>query len=138
MTNPLQCWNCGNSLDDVPRPISQHEQCKTCFEALHCCRLCLHFRSEHTPPCDEDRADPPVIKENANFCDWFRPNPGAFSGKRVDKSEAAADHLNALFSSDEAQQADSAAQHIDQTEASTEEQARRKLDDLFSNNEGGS
>ena len=138
MTNPLQCWNCGNNLDDVPRPISRHEQCEVCFEALHCCRLCRHFRPEHTPPCIEDRADPPVIKENANFCDWFRPNPAAFSGERVDTSEAAADHLNALFSADKPQQADSAVQNIDQTEPSAEEQTRRKLDDLFNDTEGGS
>ena len=98
----LPCWNCGQSLAEVPRPISRHEQCPQCFEALHCCRLCRHYRTDISGQCDEERADPPVIKENANFCDWFRPDAGAFSGTRAEKSSAAADKLSALFGEAEA------------------------------------
>ena len=128
----LQCWNCGQSLAEIPRPISRHEQCPQCFEALHCCRLCRHYRTDSSSHCDEERAEPPVIKENANFCDWFRPDPGAFSGKRVEKSSAAADKLNALFGDSEAGEAteDSDAATEDQPRSS-EEEARTKLDDLF-------
>ena len=73
----LQCWNCGRSLDDVPRPISRHEHCRDCFEALHSCRLCRHYRTDVNSRCNEERADPPMNKENANFCDFFAQ---AFAG----------------------------------------------------------
>lgn len=137
----LRCWNCGESLAAVPRPISRHEQCPSCFEALHCCRLCRHYRTDVTGHCDEDRADPPVVKENANFCDWFRPSNAAFSGNRPSRSAAAQDRLQALFG-----QTDDAAAGETEGEPpaagnppatgseplSPEAAARAKLDDLFS------
>ncbi len=137
----LHCWSCGNSLDDVPRPISRHEHCKACFEALHCCRLCRHFRTDITTQCDEDRADPPPIKENANFCDWFRPASGAFQASRASKSDTAKDSLGALFTpptddmeTDAADVCDtetSAAEPL-AGEPTLEEAAKKKLDSLFS------
>ena len=138
-TADLVCWNCGTGLSEVPAPISRHEQCPVCFEALHCCRLCRHYRSDATGQCDEDRADPPVIKENANFCDWFKPGKGAFSGRRADRADAAKDRLEALFGgdratdsegketvSDDASTSETAAKHT-----SAEEEARARLDELF-------
>lgn len=118
----LLCWNCGTSLDEVPRPISRHEHCKVCFEALHCCRLCRHFRVDINPQCDEDRADPPVNKENANFCDWFRPASGVFQSSRTQKSDAAKDRLGSLFGEDGDE---------DSNEDSAEDAAKAKLDSLF-------
>ncbi|MGE0621218.1 MAG: hypothetical protein AB7I04_13555 [Pseudomonadales bacterium] len=132
----LVCWNCGTSLEAVPRPISRHEQCPACFEALHCCRLCRHYRPSVTGHCDEDRADPPVVKENANFCDWFRPSNRAFSGSRPERSAAAQDRLQALFGEPDAapeDDADTPADHSSAAEPlSPEAAARAKLDDLFS------
>lgn len=136
-TNELRCWNCGESLKEVPRPISRHEQCPECFEALHCCRLCRNYRTDVTGSCNEERADPPVIKENANFCDWFRPDAGAFAGSRIEKSAAAQDRLNALFGGgdDEGDEAGSAGDadelESDDQSPSAEEEARSKLDNLF-------
>jgi len=131
----LACWNCGASLEAVPRPISRHEQCPKCFEALHCCRLCRHFRKDLTTQCDEDRADPPVVKENANFCDWFRPSNRAFAGSRPERSAAAQDRLRALFGerqpADESEDAP-ADPPADKEPLSPEAAARSKLDDLFS------
>lgn len=131
----LLCWNCGASLEAVPRPISRHEQCPTCFEALHCCRLCRHYRKDLTGECDEERADPPVVKENANFCDWFRPNVRAFAGARPARSASAQDKLNALFGEpDDAEApADESTDHpADDEPLSPEAAARARLDDLFS------
>ena len=126
-TTDLKCWNCGHPLIDVPQPISRHEQCAACFEALHCCRLCRYFRADVSARCEEERADPPVIKENANFCDWFKPHAGAFAGSRVEKSGAAADKLNALFAADSGD-----ASGIDSEPAEKSAEARSRLDDLFS------
>lgn len=140
----LQCWNCGISLDDVPRPISRHEHCKDCFEALHCCRLCRHYRTDITAQCDEDRADPPPIKENANFCDWFRPASGAYQSSRTHKSDTAKERLGALFAQPTA---DTAPTDVNENEASATEPttgeqtkeaaAKEKLDSLFGKPDSG-
>ena len=96
MTDNLLCWNCGTSLDDIPRPISRHSNCSKCFEVLHCCRMCRHFEPEKRPYCSHDRAEPPVEKENANFCDYFRP-VNRFVPADVTKSDQAKSELDALF-----------------------------------------
>jgi hypothetical protein len=119
-------------LDDIPRPISRHNQCSICFNELHCCRLCRHYDSTKATTCHEDRADPPLQKENANFCEFFSPQPGAFEGKTMQKSASARDGLEDLFSATSAQPAASDDQLSDSDEEpSGEEPTRRKLDDLF-------
>ncbi len=129
----LRCWNCGADLKAVPRPISRHEQCPDCFEALHCCRFCQHYRPAESSACEEDRADPPVIKENANFCDWFRPDGDAFSGDRTAKADTAKDRLQALFGADSDAGTDEPTAEEDETETglSKEAAAKSRLDDLF-------
>lgn len=127
----LRCWNCGADLDAVPRPISRHEQCPDCFEALHCCRLCRHYRTDETGACDEDRADPPAIKENANFCDWFRPDARAFTGDRTSRADTAKDKLQALFDADEEPSSPDESEEVAPEPLSKEDEARTRLDDLF-------
>lgn len=139
----LVCWNCGHNLDDVPRPISRHATCSACFNELHCCRLCRHYDPKRTMQCFEDRADPPLQKENANFCDFFTPAAGAHDQRTSSKSSDAKQELDALFAGndlDEAADADShpnseepeqGSEAVDATPLSKEEQAKKKLDDLF-------
>lgn len=117
----LLCWNCGASLDELPRPITRHMNCPACFEDLHCCRLCRHYLANATFPCAEDRAEPPVHKEGANFCDYFRPSTEAFRPVGKVKHDAAKQRLDALFS-DESEGAGGDADA---------DEARRKLEDLF-------
>ena len=121
------CWNCGCSLKDIPRPISRHANCPECFEDLHCCRLCVHFSPRLTGQCDDDRADPPVQKENANFCEFFRPLSGAYEDARGSRRDAAQERLNALFGADvhETPTDDPAA------DTSAEDKARAALEALF-------
>lgn len=97
------CWNCGRDLADIPRPISRHSNCPDCFSDLHCCRLCKHFLSERVGVCAEDRADPPVEKENANFCDFFRPANAAFQQSTDTKRKDASTALARLFENNEAE-----------------------------------
>ena len=99
-SNPLNCWNCGKALADVPLPISRHSHCASCFEVLRCCRMCQHYRDLDHTKCAEDRADPPVIKENANFCEFFRPDRNAFNPNITQASGAAKSRLDALFGGD--------------------------------------
>lgn len=131
----LVCWNCGASLDDIPRPISRHATCSACFNELHCCRLCKHYDPKRTMQCFEDRADPPLQKENANFCDFFSPRAEAFNAGSEVKSSAAKHQLDALFGpSDEAETEETDASDEAASageDLSPEEAARKKLDDLF-------
>ena len=97
MSEQLLCWNCGTSIEDVPRPISRHANCSQCFEVLHCCRLCRHYAPGRPDDCDEDRAEPPTNKENANFCEYFKPCSTAFkTGNRIPQS-LATEKFDALF-----------------------------------------
>lgn len=100
----LSCWNCGERLDDVPLPVSRHEYCTQCAEAVHCCRMCIHYDRDVADQCREDRAEPPTDKETANFCDYFSPRfsagggtAGAESGAGRSRQEEARAKLDALF-----------------------------------------
>jgi hypothetical protein len=106
------CWNCGRDLADIPRPISRHSNCPECFSNLHCCRLCKHFLPERVGVCAEDRADPPVEKENANFCSFFLPANSAFDQQSKIKGDAAQNALANLFGAAAAE--DSAAEGTSQ------------------------
>ena len=133
MAKPLECWNCGAPLDDIPRPISRHATCAVCFEELHCCRACRHFRPDVTGECDEDRADPPVKKEVANFCDWYAPKSGAYQHSTGGRREDAKDKLHALFDaeSDDGQGDEPIGPDLQEREPTKEDEARAKLDSLF-------
>jgi hypothetical protein len=100
MTEQLMCWNCGAVLDEVPMPLSRHEHCPRCFEALHCCRLCRFYDPGISQQCSEDRAEPPANKEGANFCDWFAPRHGGSGDAGEDRQAAARAKLDALFGDD--------------------------------------
>lgn len=119
----LVCWNCGASLDGIPLPISRHANCESCFEVLHCCRMCRHYRPDARPDCDHERADPPVEKESANFCEYFKP-ANRFSAESATRAGTAKSDLDALFGED------SAGSDIDEVETDPDDPLN-KLNDLF-------
>ena len=125
----IVCWNCGASLAEIPRPISRHANCPACFEDLHCCRLCRHYAPGITGQCEDDRTDPPIHKETANFCDFFRPVFGAYRARTGTKRDAARARLDALFETPESPPDEDRAGAPDVS--SKEEEARAKLDALF-------
>jgi hypothetical protein len=98
----LTCWNCAAALDDVLLPVSRHEYCAACSEAVHCCRMCRHYAPGRPNACAEDRADPPTDKETANFCDFYAavvavPGSAGASAARDDAAARARAKLDALF-----------------------------------------
>lgn len=137
----LVCWNCAENLNDIPHPISRHASCPKCFNELHCCRLCRHYDPQKTATCFEDRAEPPLQKENANFCDFYSPRFGAFEPSTADKSDDARADLEALFGGGSCEDNDPDPGTEEQSSEdpftaskgalSKQEQARRRLDDLF-------
>ena len=129
----LECWSCAASLDDLPRPITRHMNCPECFEDLHCCRMCRNYVPDGSITCTDDRADPPVNKENANFCDFFRPTNAYRQGSK-ERQVAAKGRLDTLFVSPQAASEDTSGTDgkadpvpVDDKEA----EARRRLEDLF-------
>ena len=123
------CWNCGRDLADIPRPISRHNNCPACFSDLHCCRMCKHFLPERVGVCAEDRADPPVEKENANFCSFFVLIRDAFNPNAKSKSDAAKDALVDLFG--KAPNTDNKDSDPESTDAPTTDPALDALNALF-------
>jgi len=122
----LGCWNCGKSVADVPLPISRHATCRHCFEVLHCCRMCRHYAPRRPGDCDHDRAEPPVIKESANFCEYFTP-VNRFERGQDRARGAATDRLSALFGEDDAGDPAGGDGGSDRENGG----AKSKLDDLF-------
>ncbi len=125
----LFCWNCGHSLAEVPRPISRHATCDACFEVLHCCRMCRHYLPEKRPYCDHDRAEPPVEKATANFCDYFKPM-NRFNPDAAQKGGNARSELDALFGDGSpAGETEDSGLSDDSSQATGG--LKEKLDDLF-------
>ena len=94
----LNCWNCGESLDEIPRPISRHANCLLCYAELHACRQCRNFDVKRPTQCMDERSDPPTRKDVANFCEWFEPTLVTSAGA-LDRNASAKARLDALFGS---------------------------------------
>ena len=93
----LVCFKCGTSLDQVPRPITRRSHCPECFAELHCCLMCRRYTTRFHTKCEDERADPPERKDNANFCDYYKPRSGAFDAHGKMDADAAGSELKALF-----------------------------------------
>jgi hypothetical protein len=96
MPNGLVCWNCGASLKGMSLPLRRLDACKTCNAELHACRLCEFYDTAVAKHCREPVADEVKDKERANFCDYFKPRPGAYIAPDSAASKARAE-LEAMF-----------------------------------------
>ena len=92
-SSALCCWKCGAVLTEK-LPLRREARC-ACGADLHCCRLCTSFEPKWRQGCREPRAEEPRARDAANFCDWFKPKPGAFGGS--DPDAPARDALSDLF-----------------------------------------
>ena len=93
---PLNCWHCGTSLAAVPLPIGRREECPHCSVSLHVCRQCQFFDRSASKSCREPMADEVTDKEQANFCDYYRPRSGLEGALDVEAARSRA-RLEALF-----------------------------------------
>lgn len=117
----LVCWKCGASLAALSLPFSRLDECKACGAALHVCRLCEFYSPTVAKQCREPIAEEVKDKERANFCDYFKPRPGAHSRVSEEAARKARAELDALFG---------ASQSTD-SEPSTADKARAELAALF-------
>lgn len=97
MSHDLVCWRCGGSLAALTLPLRRLEECPACRAELHVCRLCAFYDPYVAKKCREDDAEEVKAKEQANFCDYFRPRPGAFDSVAAQAEQRAKDQLAALF-----------------------------------------
>lgn len=97
MAEALVCWKCGASLRALPLPLSRMAECPQCKAELHACRMCQFYAPHTTRQCSEIRAEEVIKKDQANYCDWFKPRPNAFDARAQAKATASKSQLDALF-----------------------------------------
>ena len=119
--DPLSCWRCGHSLADLSLPLQRLDECRQCHAELHACKLCEFYCTTVAKHCRETIAEEVKDKERANYCDYFRPRPNAYSGAGLDAAARAQADLNSLFATGKP------AAPV----AATAERARAELEALF-------
>lgn len=97
MSEVLECFRCGASLDKLPLPLGRRDECPGCAAHLHVCRMCRFFDRQVPKQCREDDAEEVMDKEKANFCEWFSPSGNAFDPKKAEQAARAKSDLAALF-----------------------------------------
>lgn len=97
MAHDLVCWRCGERLAELTLPLRRLEECPSCRAELHVCRMCVAYDPRVAKKCREDDAEEVKAKEQANFCDFYRPRPGAFDASLAAAERRAQDELAALF-----------------------------------------
>jgi hypothetical protein len=59
--------------------------------------MCRSYDPRIAKKCREDDAEEVKDKDQANFCDYFRPRPGAFDSALAAAEQKARDQLSGLF-----------------------------------------
>ncbi len=67
--------------------------------------MCRFFDPSVPKQCREDDAEEVPDKDKVNFCEWFKPSPGAFDPARARQAARAEKELEALFGGETAEQA---------------------------------
>ena len=124
MDNGLVCWKCGRFIGDLPLPLGRLAECKACHAELHVCKLCEFYDPHIADQCREPVADFVKDKERANFCDYFKPRPDAYTQRENSRTQTSKADLDAIFG------LESGANKTGST-LSEAEKSRKKLDELF-------
>ena len=97
MAHDLDCWKCGASLAALTLPLRRLEECPSCRAELHVCRMCLDYDTSVAKHCREPTAEEVREKDRANFCDFFKPRPGAYTAPNTVEVVQARTELEKLF-----------------------------------------
>src|ERR1700746_298296 len=87
MAHDLVCWKCGASLAELSLPLRRLEECPKCRAELHVCRMCVDYDPRVAKACREPTAEEVNDKTRANFCDHFKPRPGAYPPPNIAEAE---------------------------------------------------
>lgn len=95
--------------------------------------MCKSYDTRYTNKCNDERADPPIYKDTANFCEFFKPLPNAFDPGQDQASKKAQAELQAMFGEDGTPEEvhEETANDSDDAPMSEEEKARQELEKLF-------
>ncbi len=96
MRNSLACWHCGESLTALSLPLRRLDACKACNAELHVCKMCVEYAS-YAKHCKEPTAEEVRKKDEANFCDHFKPKAGAYVTRDTSEIARAKSALDELF-----------------------------------------
>jgi hypothetical protein len=97
MAHDLQCWKCGAALAELSLPLRRLDECPKCHSELHVCKLCVEYDTGKAKHCREPIAEEVRDKEHANFCDYFKPRPGAYVPPNLDERARSRSALDDLF-----------------------------------------
>jgi hypothetical protein len=97
MAHTLVCWRCDTSLAALSLPLRRLDACKQCNAELHVCKMCVEYDVTYAKHCKEPTAEEVRKKEEANFCDHFRPREKAYVAKNNDEVTRAKSALDDLF-----------------------------------------
>ena len=97
MAHGLVCWKCGADLAHLSLPLSRRDECARCRAELHVCRMCVEYDVAVAKHCREPTAEEVRDKQGANFCDFFRPRPGAYQPPDRTAVDSARAELERLF-----------------------------------------
>jgi ribosome-binding protein aMBF1 (putative translation factor) len=97
MPHSLVCWRCGASLAALSLPLRRLEICKACNAELHVCKMCVEYDTSYAKHCKEPTAEEVRKKDEANFCDHFKPKAGAYVAKDEAELARAKSALDDLF-----------------------------------------
>ena len=97
MSHDLVCWKCGASLAALSLPLRRLDECPKCRAELHVCRMCVDYDTRVAKHCREPTAEEVREKDRANFCDHFKPRPGAYQARDASAADRARAELEKLF-----------------------------------------
>ena len=130
MRELLFCYRCGHSLETLPLPLGRRDECPNCVAELHVCRMCLLYDPREPTGCSEEDALEVFEKERANFCDYFKPDPDAYSPGLVEAQSRAESQLASLFGDERASEEGKQAASGD-GDTVEEDHSRRQAEELF-------
>jgi hypothetical protein len=97
MAHDLVCWKCGTSLAALSLPLRRLDECPKCRAELHVCKMCVDYDTRYAKHCREPIAEEVRDKERANFCDFFKPRPSAYTAPNIAEVDRARSELEKLF-----------------------------------------
>lgn len=97
MAHSLVCWRCGASLAELSLPLRRLDVCKACNAELHVCKMCVEYDTSYAKHCKEPTAEEVRKKDEANFCDHFKPRAGAYTPTDTEALARAKSALDDLF-----------------------------------------
>jgi len=97
VSHNLVCWNCGTSLAHLSLPLRRLDECAKCRSELHVCKMCVEYDTRVAKHCREPTAEEVNNKTQANFCDHFKPRPGAYTPPNTGEVDKAKAELERLF-----------------------------------------